>query len=462
MFKKVISTAMVMVLVHNIGAQAGDTGVKLEKLWKSVGAKASVTEPGYYQGQQRGYFSGGTIYFGREKKNRPLLTVNMPEFKMGGSCYNQGVLNFGGISMINSEELKAKLTNIGQQAGMMMIYMGLTALSPIISENLQEVYSKLQELSGFLSDECQAASQLVGMVGGYASQHSEIAKKIFSDSNTQKGKHGGLGDSYKNYPKGKNETLNDVANNNPRKALQNINLAWQSLQYLKDSTNNTNTLKEMLMTLSGTIIIKEGKNDGDAPEVKFIESRITSPEILRGFLKGGNGAKIIKCDEYKKCLNVAEKNTQITEDEQAFEKRVAKYFDEITKALEEDRVVSHEVQNFLSKSGMPVYKMQDVLFRATQGSPKFEEGVLVQIVAWRILYNYLSDMLAEVNEVANNLQIADAESLKSFKEGLRNARKQLEALGSEDLERHQLQAHYTRYLNDMDKALQEDTLKAIG
>jgi conjugative transfer pilus assembly protein TraH len=233
----------------------------LAKVWESLGGESVANGANFYKGQKAGHYTMGSMYFARQKKNRPLISVNPPEIDIDKSCYNQGVLNFGGMSFISGSEIKDKLTSISQQAGLMFAYLGISSISPVIGETLQEVYSKLQELGGFLADECQTAKQIVSFAGNKLSQHSEIAKDIFSKHNLSQGKQSDLSNSYKKFPNGKKEALSDLGSKDERYIIEDINLAWKAIDKLKIDSKE---IKELMMTMSGTVIIKAAGNDNAA------------------------------------------------------------------------------------------------------------------------------------------------------------------------------------------------------
>lgn len=398
------------------------------------------------------------MYFARPKKVRPIISVTPPEIELDKSCYSQGVLNFGGTSFISGDELKDKLTNIAQQAGMMFAYLGISSISPIIGETLQEVYSKLQELGGFLADECQTAKQIVSLSGDRLSQHSEKSKDIFSRFNLASGREKDLSSSYKQFPKGKDTILQEAANQNEQFILEDINLAWKAIDKLKI---NSEEIKELMMTISGTIIIKASQNKNSAPNFQYISSTVTNPSILEALLKGNKDMKIISCTEAGKCLDVVEKNIRIDENK-SFEGKVIAYLELIQKALKEDIELDISAKKFLANAGLPAYTIYDVLYQFTNGNPEYEQGIFVEVIAWNILYNYLADMLKEVNEAANNLQIAASKELQEFKTSLKSAQKLLADHEMKDLSRYKLQLFLVKRAEAMEDSIENEVSEALN
>jgi conjugative transfer pilus assembly protein TraH len=427
-------------------------------LWNKSGGSSATTSPQYYKGQKAGHYTMGSMYFAREKKNRPLMSVRFPEFEFDKSCYAQGVLNFGGVSFISGEELMNKLQTIVTQAGMMYVYQGISSISPVIGETLQEVYSKLQEVGGFLSDECQAARTVNGIIGDAFTQHSSIAQNIATRFGQNTGDKKDLSSSYKDYPKGKKEALEKASSIDDSLLLEDINLAWKALEKLGSQDKD---LKEFMMSVSGTIIIHAAE-DNKQPEFQYISSNITSPNLLKALLKGGDDLPIIKCiNDNSKCLQVESASRNI-EKKDSFEYKVSEYFVKFKDAIENDEDISErnsDVHSFLSSSGLPVYKIYDVLYQYTNSNPQYEQGVFVEIVAWNILYNYLSDTLKQVTEAANNLKIAAAPQLQEFKSSLIRTQKMLTDLEMKDISRYKMQLFLINRAEHFEKVMADEVSK---
>ena len=357
--KRIISLSIILSLslskaYAGAGKELKGINKELSNVWSALGTETVTNSARYYEGQQRGHYTMGSMYFARKKKNRPLVSVNFPEIDLDRSCYSQGVLNFGGISFISGDELKNKMQNIVQQAGMMFAYLGVSSISPVVGETLQEVYSKLQELGGFLADECQAAKQIVSFAGDQLSQHSAVAKDIFTKMETGAGSKKDLSSAYKDFPKGKTKALNNAATKDERLTVQDINIAWKALEKLSGGTDKE--LKELMMTISGTIIIKAPKNDSDAPSYQYISSTVTSPGLLEAMLKGNKSMKVLKCAKADtKCLSVTEADKFIDEKE-SFEHKVSEYFDKFKEALKKDEELEEADQMFLAKAGVAAFK----------------------------------------------------------------------------------------------------------
>ena len=268
-----------------------------------------------------------------------------------------------------------------------------------------------------------------------------------------------LSSSYKDFPKDKDKLLNEAADKDEKMILENVNIAWKSLEKLK-MNNSNNELKELMMTISGTIIITS--NGNSMPNYQYISSKVTNQNLLEALIKGNRNMKVLQCNgDHKKCLKITENDKHIKQAD-GFEERVVGFLNKIKTALEEDKELEPADQNFLANSGIPAYAIYEKLYQYTNGTPEYEQGLLVELIAWNILYNYLSEMLKEVNEAANNLQIAANTELKEFKDSIKQAQKLLTEYEMSDLSRYKLQLQMIKRAEGMEDAMANDISQLLS
>ncbi len=454
---RVLYSALIFLIVNIIGVNQvrADAFNEASKLWNKMGGKSVATGASIYQTQRAGNITLGSIYLSNKKRNRPLISVTYPEIKIPGTCTGTAVMSLGGISFISGDELKNKLTSVVANAGMGFVYMGLSSVSPVLSETLQEVYSKLQEFGGFLSNECQLTEELMNYAKDKASQHLTAKKKQVTDEEITKGGKADLESVYKGFPKGSGEKAEEIAKKNPEKRLVNVNLAWDSLNKLGVDEKT----KTLMMTISGTIIIHENPKDKDGePSIQYIAPKIVDPQLLDGLLKGDKSIKVLGCQDKGKCLKVKEEDRAIPRGE-GFEYKVSQHFDNFKTSLKEDVELAKESANFLGKSGLPVYMMYGVLYRKTGGHPETESNILIQITAWNILFQYLTELINDSIEAANNFKIGASEELDDYRKSLIKVREMLNQYEMQDNNRHQLQIMLVDRTAYQKKELKDKALK---
>ena len=437
----------------------GDVFSSASSMWKSLGGKSVSTGANIYRSQSAGHVTLGNVYLSNPHRNRQLLSVNFPEISINNPCMKNSVINLGGLSHISGDELKNKLQTIIQSAGMGFVYLGLSSVSPVLSETLQEVFSKLQEMGGFLNDDCNTGLMAATFIKDKVTEHfTSKQKQIIDHEASSKGDKADLSSVHRSLPKGSGEKIEEIAKNNPEKRLVNVNLAWDSLNKLgvDDKT------KKLMMTLSGTIIIHENeKNKDGEPVIQYIAPKIINPELLEGFLKGGKKVKLLGCKEKGKCLKVIDDESEIIV-EDSFEHKVSEYFDKFKRSLQDDKELEISAQNFLSKSSLPIFMMYDLLWIKTNGNPEAESGMLIEITAWNILYQYLTDLINDSINAANNYTIAATTELSNYNKSLIKTRDMLSNYQMQDNNRQKLQIMLVQRSEFMGKALEDETLKTLG
>jgi len=146
--------------------------------------------PNYYQGQQRGYFSGGSFSARWPVKKDYLLTVQPPRIKAG--CGGIDVFS-GGISFMNFNYLVQKLERILQGAPAVAFDLALNVLCEPCSKAIKSMESISDQLNHMSLDECKASKA----VAAYTLDKTGVSD-LFSDTNEYES-GGELSDWYSDY-----------------------------------------------------------------------------------------------------------------------------------------------------------------------------------------------------------------------------------------------------------------------
>ena len=160
------------------------------------------------------------------------------------------------------------------------------------------------------------------------------------------------------------------------------------------------------------------------------------------------------------CIRDRDKEIAIKENE-GFESKIQNHINQYKQALKDDAELNKESQGILAKSGLPIFMMYDVLMRHTQGKTEVEEGILVQTAAWNILYNYLTEMIQESENAANNYTMPVGEELKRYRDTLIKAKEALDRYELQDTSKYQLQVMLVNRAKAMEKALRTESQKQI-
>ncbi len=124
-------------------------------------AQKTESGPAYFEGQKRGYFTGGSYSARFNMTNDSLVTIQKPFIKSGCGGID---LFMGGFSFLNPEYLVKKLQNIMTAAPAVAFSVALNTISPEINQELSKFSSMIDELNKLQLNDCQAGKA----IGTYA------------------------------------------------------------------------------------------------------------------------------------------------------------------------------------------------------------------------------------------------------------------------------------------------------
>jgi len=125
-------------------------------------AQSASTQTGYFEGQQRGYYSAGS-FSGRWKSTADYpVTVELPKVKSG--CGGIDVF-VGGMSFMNMEYLTQKLKGMVTGAVSALAYdLATKVLSEQVANSTKNIMALADTLNQMQLDECAAGKSLVGIM----------------------------------------------------------------------------------------------------------------------------------------------------------------------------------------------------------------------------------------------------------------------------------------------------------
>lgn len=139
-----------------------DLQQQLNDLADSLGVMTATTAPGAYEGQTRGYLTGGGMSLRFPQASLDLASVSLPKVRAG--C--EGIdLYLGAFSYINTDQLIAKLKAIGSASLGYAFQLALEAISPQISGIIKHFENVTERINNLNLSSCQAARALVDATG---------------------------------------------------------------------------------------------------------------------------------------------------------------------------------------------------------------------------------------------------------------------------------------------------------
>lgn len=154
------SFALILSAVAALGLLTAASAADWTNEWFNA---VAVTGPSSFDGQKRGYLTGGSISARYNMGTDNIVSVNLP--RANTSC--GGIDLFaGGVSFLDPEYLVSKLENILQAAPAMAFSMALKAHC----QQCEDIMSKLEAMSTYLNsiqvNDCRMANQVARFVTG--------------------------------------------------------------------------------------------------------------------------------------------------------------------------------------------------------------------------------------------------------------------------------------------------------
>ena len=120
-------------------------------------AQKTTTSPGYFEGEKRGYVTGGSLSARWEMGNDHLFSVEAPRFKVGCGGID---LFMGGFSFLNADYLVQKFQKILQAAPAMAFDLALKTLCEPCSNVMKGLEALANGLNGLQMNDCHDSKVL--------------------------------------------------------------------------------------------------------------------------------------------------------------------------------------------------------------------------------------------------------------------------------------------------------------
>ncbi len=436
----------ILVTFISVNEALCDVSNDMKSFWNNMGGMSNASGVSAHEAQAAGYYTMGSLYARTPVKNTQIASLNLPSMKAGCGGIN---IHNGSFSILNAEEMSKVLKAIANNSAAFATQLALETVSPVIAEKIEELQSWMQRINAMNINSCEAASSLVG---GMWPRHERASQSICSSlanssgisSDYAKARH----DCYNN----SGSTNGKIRSKNPevydKLAIEDVNLAWKSIKesgFLKLDRPEDKELAQLFMTLSGTIIIKA--ND-DTPKYEYINGRAAHNDIIQVLMEGGE-IRFHLCDEEEKCLNVRrEGGSHIIKAEAGFKSKIEKFISSIIEKIRNDEALTDEEKAFLNyKTSIPLYKILNVYAAYSGAGSLFELPAYTEAIALQMLFEYLNDVLRQVETASERLIIASDDHLVRYRDSLKEVKR---ALTDRELKTHQ---SYSTLLKLVERAM---------
>ncbi|STX81705.1 TraH pilus assembly protein [Legionella busanensis] len=396
----------------------------LDNFFNKMGYASNVTSPGAFESQAAGFFGGGSLYSRNQVRQYQLVQLDLPSYRAGCGGID---LFTGSMSFLSEQKLvdlgKSVMTNAGAYAVDVM-------LASTVPE-LKQVRDYLQQLEQMANQASINSCQLSqNMVGGIWPKTAESQQKICKDQAAM-GKEGLFSDYVKARMacsgNGFDQVMEKASLDETRKkqVVLNKNLVWSILQ-TKSFLNSDRELAEMVMSLTGTLIIdKEGK----VTNVPSLAGNADLINALVGTKDGSQIAKIWRCKDASstnQCLQVSLQDITIAQTSNLTSK-VREIIRAINLKLTNDEKPSPREINFLSMASLPVMKFLSVLNSTQYASAAVDIEEYATLIAHDLLTNYLTELLALVSQATAGSEL-NSDLVKDIQKRIHEASTNVAAL----------------------------------
>ncbi|MBZ6383062.1 conjugal transfer protein TraH [Sphingomonas sanguinis] len=393
-----------------------DVAGAMNSFFQDAGGAANVTGPSAYQGQTAGYYSMGNVWTRFPQKSVQPFNLQMP--KVSAGCGGIDLFT-GSFSFINGAEMVAMLKATANNALGFAFQLAIDSVSPEIGKVMDGMANKAQQMNQMNISSCEAAQGLVGSVwpkmsGARSTICAAVGNSQGKFSDWAKSRQGcGPGGEMDATLKGNTDpAMADKIPGAPR------NYTWDAIRKSNKFAGTDKEFSEFLMTLVGTIVINPDAPDGSI--VGFVGP--AEDAIVTALLDGagtGTPVKILRCTDEEQCLNMTE---QTLRPGPGLRSKIKGLIDSINLKIRADNALNTEEQQLLNMTTLPLYKMLAVQAMAHQNFADGETSALAEIVAVNLLSSMIENMLDRVSQSTVQVQPADAEMGKMWRDQLAEAR----------------------------------------
>lgn len=427
--KEIIRTIPVILLIILI---PGTVFAGLDTLVKNVfpsGTMSNVTKGAITREQEAGHLTGGSVVIKTPAEpGLQLIHAQAPSCKMGGlPCGAQFEIFGGGVSMVSGAELMEHLKGLVQNAITYGGMMAIKTLCPQCQDLMEWLDSKADWINQMARTDCNDMQKLVDGVA------SKMAASARAGRQADMVLEGGGKDASYIATHSKDDDGRDITKT-PELESQlgdNFNLVWKALAKKASSNQDGKELKELLMSISGTVI---GTKDENGKHSVIHKKSLINKDLIKDFMGvGSSGATKVKlyvCDEGDRCLKPVVTEKSIDKNSVLFD-RIAQLTEQLVeKVYENEGDLTNEEETLISLSSMPLISKieMDLGIYANKANVALNQNEFIEALCFDVVTSYLAILLQEVQAAVGELafaQIADGSAITAFEQEARSTMRML-------------------------------------
>ena len=408
----------------------------LNSFFSNMGYGANVSNAGFYQGQQAGYLTGGSLFVRAPQKNLQPFYLDVPNIRAGCGGID---IHTGGFSFIKADALIQFGKTVIQDAPAYLADLALQTWAPQIKTAKDYLQKIAQEINSQSMNSCQTAQTLVSGIWPFKNQESQ--KHICSAMSTQSNWAADWVESQHKCGKGgKGDEFLDKAKEDPalkNMVMKNRNVIWYAI-LSNEFLQRDKDLAQIYMSLTGTIIYDAKGAPKTYPSL-LNAGEHKDNDIIKALMDGGE-AMIYHCDDKSsadKCLNITfNEGTKTTiAPEKGLRFQVLKIINAILDKISNDKKLTDFEKNFLDNSSIPVFQM---IVTAMQSGMQPDAALYAHLLAEDLIKSYLEDVLKIVRySLAVKGQDQEGVDIKNIYTSIAEAQMRLSQMRSDTYRRLQ-------------------------
>lgn len=408
--------ALLLILSSSNPAIAG-----IEKLIKNVmpkGTMSNTSRGAIVDDQLAGHIVGGSVLLkAPPTEDLRLVSLQAPTCKLGGlPCAAQMDLRAGALSFIKAAAMEQFLNDVVQGAGGYLAIMAIKTICPQCENIMSYLEQMARNVNQFNINGCEKGMQIAkgihaawekgseqtrqsGMViGGTAKDMSDIREKARHDDGSDP-------------TEGKKELQSLLGDN--------FNLVWKALDQKAESSGDGRNLKELLMSISGTII---GTKDPTKGRIIIRKGSLVTGKLIEEYIGVKNGdseVELYSCDETAICLKPTKKKITLTAKDTLYGSIDAILASLIPKVAANKGDLDEEESNLIALSSIPLVKkiQMELAQVADTAHLSIRVAEFIECLCYDVITNHLTRLLNQTSEAVSELsylQIADIGVFKEF------------------------------------------------
>lgn len=437
----IICGLSVMSFVH------ADILKNMQNFYSQFGAATNASQGSAYHDQMGGYLTGGSLFVRNPTRSIRPASITPPGFRAGCGGID---LWTGGMSFISADQLKNMMKSIAGSLPSYAFMLAVETYAPQIHTIMQQLNKMAADFNRMNINSCEASAAIAGSLWPKSDLGSQAVCRMLG---TQSGQ-------MKDWASGRHEcganpqsVLDKEGERKSDVLVGEFNLAWKVLDklHLDFKGNGTTinpfgnleglsldekqTLKEIMMTLSGTIINKKvsgtehvrGQTHTSYQQMS-LPGKGGEEAFLNSLMRGGK-ITYYACDTNDTCLNPIEQDMVLSENEALYAK-IRTILENLMTKIQADtgeEAATREEISLINATTLPVYKIINVTTAYQKGRAPISIGEYAEIIAFDVVFKYITDVFDAFQGGIHQLkalQFTD-EHIQPFLEGIQNSRRVL-------------------------------------